>query len=150
MKHSQQGRIFTKIVLETFKLNGLFTAEGDKITEPFGLSSARWKIISSLARSKSPLTVSQIAQAMGQTRQAVQRLVDVLQNDKFIVLLDNPNHKRAKLIILTDQGKNIYRNLEKKQVIWANKFSNYIDKKDLEITLMTLEKLSEFDGKRKE
>ncbi len=45
MHHTQQGQLFTQIVLELFKLNGQLIAEGDRLTKGVGLSSARWKIL---------------------------------------------------------------------------------------------------------
>ena len=97
MQHTKQGRLFTQMVLELFKLNGLLIAEGDQITQELGLSSARWKILGALALSSQPMTVPKIANTMGQTRQSVQRLADAMQRDGFLDYQDNPYHKRAKL-----------------------------------------------------
>lgn len=143
MRHTPQGHAFTEIVLEAFKLSGLLTAEGDRIAETQGLSSARWKILGSLARSDDPLTVPQIAQVMGQTRQAVQRLVDIMHEDGLLAFLDNPNHKRAKLVTLTSKGKKIYAKLKEKQIPWANQYSSHFNKTDLETTLATLKKITQ-------
>lgn len=142
MKHSQQGHTFTEIILETFKLSGLLAAEGDRMTEAVGLSSARWKILGALARSNTPLTVPQIARMMGQTRQAVQRLVDIMHKNELLAFLSNPNHKRAKLVTLTTKGKEIYTKLEEKQIPWANQKSSHISESDLATTLATLKKIS--------
>jgi len=142
MKLTRQGHAFTEIVLETFKFSGLLTTEGDRITQIYGLSSARWKIIGALERSKTTLTVPQIARVMGQSRQAVQRLVDSMHKEGLLVFIDNPKHKRAKLISLAIDGKKVYRTLEQQQIPWANQHSSEIDEKELEITLATLKKLS--------
>jgi len=142
MSDMQQGDIFTEIVLETFKVSGLLTTEGDRLTEVYGLSSARWKILGSLARSSSPLTVSQIARIMGQARQSVQRLVDVMYKDGILSLTNNPNHKRAKLVTLTAKGDEIYTNLDEIWNPWADRYSKQLNKKELETTLATLKKIS--------
>ncbi|GAA0824022.1 MarR family winged helix-turn-helix transcriptional regulator [Colwellia asteriadis] len=142
MKHSHQGYTFTEIVLETFKLSGLLAVEGDKLTEEHGLSSARWKILGSLARASTPLTVPQIARSMGQSRQAVQRLVDIMCKDGLLHFLDNPNHKRAKLVNLTAKGNDILGKMEEKQIPWAKMHSSYIKENDLEVTLATLKSIS--------
>ncbi len=143
MRHTQEGHVFTEIVLEVFRLSGRLIAEGDKITEPYGLSSARWKILGSIARSDTPLTVSQIARVMGQTRQAVQRLVDIMQSNGLLAFLRNPEHKRAKLITLTDKGKGVYARLEEKQIPWANEQASRLNGDNLATTLATLKKISE-------
>lgn len=143
MKHTHKGSMFTEIVLEVFKLSGFLIAEGDKITEPHGLSSARWKILGSLALSGLPLTVPQIARMMGQTRQAVQRLVDIMHKDDLLEFLRNPDHKRAKLVTLTPKGLEIYKKIEEKQIPWANQHSRHIKEKDLATTLSTLRKMGQ-------
>ena len=143
MKLTRQGHAFTEIVLEAFKFSGLLTTEGDRITEIYGLSSARWKIIGALERSDTPLTVPQIARVMGQTRQAVQRLVDIMHRDGLLDFITNPKHKRAKLVTLTSTGEGVYKKLEQQQIPWANQHSSQIDEKELEITLATLKKISE-------
>ena len=142
MKHTQQGYAFTEIILDVFKLSGLLTLEGDKITETFGLSSARWKILGSLVRTDAPLTVPQIAREMGQTRQAVQRLVDIMSNDGLITFITNPNHKRAKLVTLSAKGKKIYSKLEEMQIPWSNLNASGINEKDLKTTLATIKTIS--------
>ncbi len=142
MKYTQQGDTFTEIVLETFRLSGLLTSEGDRITEEHGLSSARWKILGSLARAETPLTVPQIARVMGQTRQAVQRLVDIMHKDGLLAFQDNPHHKRAKLVVLTTSGRTVYAALEAESIPWANQSSAQINAADLETTLRTLQKMS--------
>ena len=146
MKLTRQGHAFTEIVLEAFKFSGLLTTEGDKLTQIYGLSSARWKIIGALERSQTALTVPQIARVMGQSRQAVQRLADSMHKDGLVVFIDNPKHKRAKLVTLTIEGTNAYAKLEQLQIPWANGHSSEIDEKELEITLTTLKKLSEKFG----
>jgi DNA-binding MarR family transcriptional regulator len=80
---------------------------------------------------------------MGQARQSVQRLVDVMTGDGLLSLTDNPNHKRAKLVSMTPKGKKIYGNMEKLQIPWANGRSAPISRENLEITLQTLKFLSE-------
>jgi DNA-binding MarR family transcriptional regulator len=142
MKHSDEGLAFTEIVLETFKLSGLLAVEGDKISVPLGLSSARWKVLGSLARSETPLTVPQIARNMGQSRQALQALVNVLCEAGLVEFQENPNHKRAKLVALTTNGKDIYQRMETIQIPWANQLSEDIAIEDLNTTLKTLTKMS--------
>jgi DNA-binding MarR family transcriptional regulator len=141
MQHTKQGKMFTQIVLELFKLNGLLIAEGDQITQELGLSSARWKILGALALSLHPMTVSQIANQMGQTRQSVQRLADAMQQDGFLDYHENPHHKRAKLVVLTSKGEKIYKLLEQKQIPWANSSSANISAGDMDVTLSVLKKM---------
>ena len=141
MSHTLEGQLFTDIVLEVFKLSGLLVVEGDHITDEFGLSSARWKVLGALSFSTSPMTVPQIANAMGQTRQGVQRLVNEMIRDGFLVFQDNPNHKRAKLIVLTAKGKKTYERVDKKQIPWANSIATGIKRSDLKVASHVLKQL---------
>ena len=142
MNHSEEGFAFTEVVVEIFKLSGLLATEGDRISAPLDLSSSRWKILGALARSGEALTVSQIARNMGQSRQAVQSLVNVLSDQGLIELNDNPHHKRAKLVVLSAAGESLYSKMNQIQIPWANQHASGLDIKDLESTLETLKKMS--------
>ncbi len=142
MKHTQKGQNFTEIVLEIFKVNGLLATEGDRMTKAFGLSSARWKVLGALEMSKVPLTVSQIARIMGLTRQAVQRLTDAMKKDGLLDYQDNPQHKRANHVVLSNKGKGVYSLISEIQIPWANQKSKEIKAADLKTTLMTLRKIT--------
>lgn len=87
--------------------NGLI-AVGDRITAPYGLTSARWQVMGAMALSGQPLTVAQIARVMGLTRQAVQRIVNELEKQGMLALSDNPAHTRARLADLTSEGRAAY------------------------------------------
>ena len=63
--HSPKRMLFLDLVLSLFRLNGLLIAEGDDMTEPLGLTSARWKVIGVIALSNSGLTVPGIARVLG-------------------------------------------------------------------------------------
>ncbi len=142
MQHTKQGQLFTEIVLALFKLNGQLVVEGDQLTNGVGLSSARWKVLGALALSQNPMTVSQIANTMGQTRQGVQRLVDTMHKDGVLDYQENPHHKRAKLVTLTSEGKKIYKALERKQIPWANSNSASMNVKDMKIALSILQTMT--------
>lgn len=143
MSEAQKGPVFTNIVLEVFKLGGLLVAEGDHMGSEYGITSARWKILGALSLAGEPQTVPQIARSMGLTRQAVQRLVDAMREDELLFFQDNPDHKRAKLISLSERGKTIYLKLDEKQSGWATKCSVDISKAELETTLSVLQRIAD-------
>ncbi len=142
MNAKLKNEIFTEVVLETFKVGGLLNIEGDKMTKEFGLTASRWKILGAIELSDTPLTISEIGRLMGQSRQAVQRLVDLMTKDKLLQQLENPNHKRAKFVQLTPQAKTLYLQLDKKQTQWADHLSVDIKKSELETTREVLKKIS--------
>jgi DNA-binding MarR family transcriptional regulator len=117
--HSPKRMLFLDLVLSLFRLNGLLIAEGDDMTEALGLTSARWKVIGVIALSNSGLTVPGIARVLGQSRQAVQRITDVMVIDGLLSYQSNPKHKRSVLVVLTEEGKTAYKDLRDVQDPWA-------------------------------
>lgn len=141
MKHTTKGSLLTDIILETFKLNGLLVSEGDQLVKELGLTSARWKILGALSSIPIPMTVPDIARAMGQSRQAVQRLSNEMVKDGLLMTQDNPDHQRAKFLTLTESGKNTYEKAMQKQTPWVNSIATELDERDLEIASSVLKKI---------
>src|SRR5436189_6177583 len=56
-----------------------------------------------------PRTVPQIAQMRPTSRQRMQRLADELAAEGLVTFLDNPKHRRSKLVQLTRKGDARYR-----------------------------------------
>src|SRR5262245_57681622 len=58
-----------------------------------------------------PLTVPQIARMRPTSRQRMQPLADELAADGLVKFIDNPKHRRSKLVQLTPKGEARYREL---------------------------------------
>lgn len=125
------GEALTALILHSFTFHGLLTSAGDELTAPWGLSSARWKVLGAIAGAGRPLHVAQIARNMGLTRQAVQRLVHELAEYGLVVLTDNPDHKRASLVSFTERGKTAYSEIMIEQARWSNDLAGDIDPQEL-------------------
>jgi DNA-binding MarR family transcriptional regulator len=93
-----------ELALAIFAANGRLVSVGNTLVEHLGLTSAWWQVLAALRYSPIPLTVASIARAMGLTRQAVQRIVDLLSEQGLVVFEPNPRHLRAKLVVLTTKG----------------------------------------------
>ena len=113
----------TGLVLEVFQSNGDLLASGDDLVRDLGLTSARWQILGAIALSPAPLPVSHIARNMGLTRQAVQRVVDDMRADGVVRLEPNPHHRRAVLVMTTEQGEAAYARASARQERWADDLS---------------------------
>ena len=133
--------LFLDLVLSLFRLNGLLIAEGDDMTEALGLTSARWKVIGVIALSNSGLTVPGIARVLGQSRQAVQRITDVMVTDGLLSYHPNAKHKRSVLVVLTEEGKTVYKNLRDVQDPWAIENTEDIPIEELDIGLRLVRRL---------
>src|SRR5919197_1058160 len=67
-----------------------------------------------------PLTVPQIAQMRPTSRQRMQRLADELAAERRVKFIDNPKHRRSKLVQLTPKGEARYRELNSRLVAVAS------------------------------
>ena len=105
MRRTPAAEALTDLILEVFRVNGDLLAEGNRLTRPFGQSSARWQILGALRNH--PHTVAGIARDMGLARQSVQRTADLLAAEGVVEYLDNPAHRRAKLVRLTSRGQQL-------------------------------------------
>ncbi|MVO18691.1 MarR family winged helix-turn-helix transcriptional regulator [Parasedimentitalea huanghaiensis] len=138
-KRNRGGDAVSNLLLATFKLNGAFLAAGDKISAPSGLTSARWQVLGTLMWDD--MTVSGIAREMGLSRQAVQRIANVLAKENLITFLDNPNDKRAKLASATDEGRKAIQSLAERQHAWANATATGIDPAEIERAVEVMKKV---------
>jgi len=118
LQHTPAGAKFTNLILETFRLNGALIAIGNHLVGDLGLTSARWQVLSVLARG--PVPVAEIARQRGLTRQSVQRNTDRLVLEGFVATAPNPAHRRAKLYALTPHGETVLTEITQRQVAWAN------------------------------
>lgn len=143
--HTPSGELFTKLILETFRFNGLLIASGDQLAKEIDLSSALWQVLGAVG--EAPLSMAQIARNMGLSRQSVRRSANKLKDKGLINFENNPDHKRAKLVVMTKKGLQILEKIKKKQVDWSNHLSEEFSSKDLEETVKMIKSLSDQLGK---
>jgi DNA-binding MarR family transcriptional regulator len=128
----------TALVLEIFRLNGDLVAMGDDLVGDIGLTSARWQVMGAIALAETPLPIAQIARNMGLTRQAVQRVANELEGEGFIRFAPNPNHQRAKLVLLTTKGEAAYAAAMKRWTPKARSLGSGLSERSLEQALAVL------------
>ncbi|WP_353440684.1 MarR family winged helix-turn-helix transcriptional regulator [Sphingomonas faeni] len=93
-----------ELALTVFAANGRLVSAGNELVAHLGLTSAWWQVLAALRYSPTPLATASIARNMGLTRQAVQRIVDLLAEQGLVEFQPNPHHRRAKLVALTPAG----------------------------------------------
>lgn len=124
-KLNPNGKAFTELVLEIFRLNGRLLEAGDRLTQPVGLSSARWQILGVVEHG--PITVAHVARIMGLTRQSVQQTANSLEKEGLIEFLENPHHRRSKLMAMTPEGRKALDYTQEQHAVWANKIGEEHD-----------------------
>lgn len=107
------------LVIAIFQLNGALLAAGDRITAPFGVTSARWQVLGALAFNESALTIPRVAEHMGLSRQAVIKQMKLLSADGLVQSRNNDAHKRAELWSLTVAGRAKYDGIMAAQRVLA-------------------------------
>ena len=140
---SSQGQTLTQLVLEVFRLNGELLDVGNRITKPFGLTSARWQVLGAIDEEKQSLTVSQIARRMGLARQGVQRIINDLLKQGLVSSSPNIDHKRAPLFALSDEGELVISKINTAQAEWINSVSAGLSAKEITRSLELLKSVRE-------
>ena len=118
MKRTRAGDALTGLILEVFRVNGDLLSAGDALVGDLGQTASRWQVLGALRNSED--TVSGIARTMGLARQSVQRTADLLAAEGIVEFVDNPAHRRAKLVRLTSKGQSLLGDIAPRQGAWVN------------------------------
>ena len=90
-----------------------------------------------------PLTVPQIAQMRPTSRQRMQRLADELAAEGLVNFIDNPKHRRSKLVQLTPKGDARYRKLDTRFLAIASTLGVALSEADVRKTTEIVRQLSD-------
>lgn len=90
-----------------------------------------------------PLTVPQIAQMRPTSRQRMQRLADELAAEGLVEFIDNPKHRRSKLVRLTPKGDARYRELNARFLLIASTMGAALSEADIRKTIEIVRRLSD-------
>ncbi|RWP41736.1 MarR family transcriptional regulator [Mesorhizobium sp.] len=90
-----------------------------------------------------PLTVPQIAQMRPTSRQRMQRLADELATEGLVEFIDNPKHRRSKLVQLTRKGAARYGELNAQLMGIASTMGVALDEADIRKTAAIVRQLSD-------
>ncbi len=114
-----RAEALTELIFEVFRANGTLIAAGDALVADLGLTSARWQVLGAVALQETPAPVVRLADTLGLARQSVQRVVDDLAAAGLLTFAENPHHKRAKLVLMTETGKRLFAAASMRQAPWA-------------------------------
>ena len=90
-----------------------------------------------------PLTVPRIAQMRPTSRQRMQRLADELAAEELVEFIDNPKHRRSKLVRLTPKGVVRYRKLNSRFLSMASTVGVALSEADIRKTTEIVRQLSD-------
>jgi DNA-binding MarR family transcriptional regulator len=136
---SEGGAVLTDVVLATFRLNARLMEAAQGLAANGGMTAAWWQVLGGVLRE--PHTVADVGRIMGVSRQAVQRIADLLVERGLAEYRPNPAHRRAKLLACTEAGHYAIRQIAVAQHPWTSELATSVDLDDLRTTLSTLQTL---------
>ncbi|WP_159589708.1 MarR family winged helix-turn-helix transcriptional regulator [Chelativorans xinjiangense] len=89
------------------------------------------------------LTVPQIAQMRPTSRQRMQRLANELAAEGLVEFIDNPKHRRSRLVRLTPKGDARYRELNASLLSIASTMGGDVSEADIRTTIEIVQHLSD-------
>jgi len=138
-RRSPAGDAFSGLVIRVFRLGGLLEDEGDALARPAGQTTARWQVLAAVE--DVPRSVADIARALNLARQSVQRVADALEAAGLVGYADNPRHRRARLVVPTEAGRERLRRIQSEQRPWADRLGTRVGTRDLETANRLLDRI---------
>jgi DNA-binding MarR family transcriptional regulator len=136
-----RGLAVSELAIAVFRANGALMAAGDALTRPAGLTSARWQVLGVVDHA--PATVADIARTMGLRRQSVQQTADALVADGLALFVENPRHRRAKLLEPTADGRSSLAEVERAHAEWADALAAQLQPSQIEAATAALRALTD-------
>jgi DNA-binding MarR family transcriptional regulator len=130
--------LLNEIVYTYFPLR----AFGDRITMRFGKTTAEWGLLRTLDE-RGEQTVAALARSRPVARQWIQRLADQLAGEGMLEFIDNPNHKRAKLMRITREGRRLLLKIAAEFEPRADRIEGEFEQRELTRALKTLRAIRE-------
>jgi DNA-binding MarR family transcriptional regulator len=140
MSDTHEQEFLSTAAITSFRLNGQFLSIAEDLARPAGLTAAWWQVIGAVLRE--PLPVAGIARAMGITRQSVQRIADLLVDKGLAEYRPNPAHRRAKLVAVTEAGRDAIKRINPQHAIVAERLMTELGPDQFALTVDVLTKLS--------
>jgi DNA-binding MarR family transcriptional regulator len=90
-----------------------------------------------------PLTVPHIAEMRPTSRQRMQRLADELAAEGLVTFVDNPRHRRSKLVRLTARGEVRFREMHARFLVIASTMGGDLSEPEIRRTTEIVRRLSD-------
>lgn len=141
VRRTPDGDALSELAVQVLRLAGVLIEAGDAIAKPTGQTSARWRVLAALENGSA--TVATIARALGQARQSVQRVADLLAADGLAEYEEDPGDRRAMRLAITARGLRTLGAIQRAQSVWADEVGAAIGARSLRGASATLGALGE-------
>jgi DNA-binding MarR family transcriptional regulator len=139
---SRKGEAIADLMLEVAQFFFRIRAVGQRTGLITSWGGGAFGFMRSLVLS-GPLTVPEIAQMRPTSRQRMQRLADELAAERLVEFIDNPRHRRSKLVRLTPRGDSRYRELSARFLAIASTMGVDLTEADIRKTTEIVRRLSD-------
>jgi DNA-binding MarR family transcriptional regulator len=137
-----EGEALFDVVIETLAAAFRLRAAGREAGAVTAAGGGLWGLLHSLSTG-GPQTVPQLARARPVARQHIQKLADELAADGLVEFVDNPAHRRSKLLRLTAKGATVHDELTERIRALTEELARGLDADELRTTARMLRTLRE-------
>jgi DNA-binding MarR family transcriptional regulator len=141
-KRTEAGQAIEDLIIEIVATFFLLRAEGMRIGVVSPSGEGYWSVLR-LLKINGPQTVPQIARYRYVPRQSVQKLANEMLADGVIELVNNPAHKRSKLLRLTSKGDIVFQEMSDRIAKLAETLAKQQDAAQLQNAADVVKKLHE-------
>jgi DNA-binding MarR family transcriptional regulator len=144
-----RGEAISELMLDVAQFFFRIRAAGQKAGLLTSWGGGTYGFMRSLAL-LGPLTVPQIAEMRPTSRQRMQRLADELAGKGLVEFVDNPRHRRSKLVRLTRKGIGRYREMSGRLLAMASSMGADLPEADIRKAIEIVRRLSDETMERSE
>lgn len=141
-KRTEAGQAIEDLIIEIVATFFLLRAEGMRIGVVSPSGEGYWSVLR-LLKLNGPQTVPQLARYRYVPRQSVQKLANEMLKDGVIELVNNPAHKRSKLLRLTSKGDIVFQEMSDRIAKLAETLAKQQDAVQLQNAADVVKKLHE-------
>lgn len=141
-KRTEAGHAIEDLIIEIVATFFLLRAEGMRIGVVSPSGEGYWSVLR-LLKINGPQTVPQLARYRYVPRQSVQKLANEILKDGVIELVNNPAHKRSKLLRLTSRGDIVFQEMSDRIAKLAETLAKQQDAALLKDAVDVIKKLHE-------
>lgn len=136
------GQAIEELIVEIVATFFLLRAEGMRIGVVSSSGEGYWSVLR-LLKLNGAQTVPQIARYRYVPRQSVQKLANEMLEDGVIELVNNPAHKRSKLLRLTPKGEAVFAQLSDRIAVLTEVLAEQEDAAQLQNAVVVVKHLHE-------
>lgn len=136
-----QDELFMRLTNALTRVSRAYKTSADKVASQYGLSQATaWPAVM-INQMGDGVRPGEVAEALGLDPSSVVRVIDQLIAAELLTREEDANDRRARLLTLTEDGRQRVRQIGKAMRPFRRKLFADIDRADLEACLRVLDKL---------